>query len=87
MRWLQSTPPAGRVAELGSLGIMHIRPGKPSDAHALASLIASFQPILTLEPSGAGAEQFLASVSRTLNASTWSRLAMRIWSRNWKGKW
>lgn len=27
------------------------------------SLIASFQPILTLEPSGAGVEQYLASVS------------------------
>jgi hypothetical protein len=26
-------------------------------------VIASFQPILTLEPSGAGAEQYLASVS------------------------
>jgi GNAT superfamily N-acetyltransferase len=42
---------------------MHIRPGTPSDAKAVASLIASFQPILTLEPSGAGAEQYLASVS------------------------
>jgi GNAT superfamily N-acetyltransferase len=46
-----------------SLGIMHIRPGNPGDANAIASLIASFQPILTLEPSGAGAEQYLASVS------------------------
>ena len=42
---------------------MHIRPGNPGDANAVASLIASFQPILTLEPSGAGAEQYLASVS------------------------
>jgi GNAT superfamily N-acetyltransferase len=42
---------------------MHIRPGTPGDAKAIASLIASFQPILTLEPSGAGAEQYLASVS------------------------
>jgi GNAT superfamily N-acetyltransferase len=42
---------------------MHIRPGTPGDANAVASLIASFQPILTLEPSGAGAEQYLASVS------------------------
>lgn len=53
----------GRVAELGSLDVMHIRPGTPGDANAVASLIASFQPILTLEPSGAGAEQYLASVS------------------------
>ena len=42
---------------------MHIRPGNPGDANAVASLIASFQSILTLEPSGAGAEQYLASVS------------------------
>jgi GNAT superfamily N-acetyltransferase len=42
---------------------MHIRPGNPGDANAVASLMASFQPILTLEPSGAGAEQYLASVS------------------------
>lgn len=33
------------------------------DARAVAGLIASFQPILTLEPSGAGAEPYLASVS------------------------
>ncbi len=43
--------------------LMQIRPGHPGDANAVASLIASFQPILTLEPGGAGAEQFLASVS------------------------
>lgn len=42
---------------------MHIRPGTPADAKAVASLIASFQPSLTLDPSGAGAEQYLASVS------------------------
>ena len=42
---------------------MRIRPGNPGDANAVASLIASFQAILTLEPSGAGAEQYLASVS------------------------
>lgn len=42
---------------------MHIRPGIPADAGAVSSLIASFQPILTLEPSGAGAKQYLASVS------------------------
>src|SRR5262245_65643561 len=44
---------------------MHIRPGTPSDAKAVASLIASFQSVLTLEPSGAGAEQYLASVSES----------------------
>lgn len=44
---------------------MHIRPGTPDDAKAVASLIASFQSILTLEPSGAGAEQYLASVSES----------------------
>lgn len=42
---------------------MHIRPGTPDDAKAVANLIASFQSILTLEPSGAGSEQYLASVS------------------------
>jgi len=42
---------------------MHIRPGNPGDANAVASLIASFRAILTLDPGGAGAEQFLASVS------------------------
>jgi GNAT superfamily N-acetyltransferase len=42
---------------------MRIRPGNPGDANAVASLIGSFQPILTLEPSGAGAEQYRASVS------------------------
>jgi hypothetical protein len=42
---------------------MRIRPGNFGDANAVASLIASFQPILTLEPSGAGAEHYLASVS------------------------
>jgi GNAT superfamily N-acetyltransferase len=46
-----------------TLGAMRIRPGVSVDAKAVASLIASFQPILTLEPSGAGAEQYLASVS------------------------
>src|SRR4029077_11372698 len=31
-----------------ALGVMHIRPGNPGDANAVASLIASFQPVLTL---------------------------------------
>jgi GNAT superfamily N-acetyltransferase len=44
---------------------MHIRPGTLGDAKAIASLIASFQSILTLEPSGAGAEHYLASVSES----------------------
>lgn len=42
---------------------MHIRTGTPEDASALAGLISSFQALLTLDPSGAGAEQYLASVS------------------------
>jgi GNAT superfamily N-acetyltransferase len=41
---------------------MLIRPGNARDAKAVADLIASFQQILTLEPGGAGAEQYLASV-------------------------
>jgi GNAT superfamily N-acetyltransferase len=40
-----------------------IRIGSPSDAEAIADLIASFQSELTDDPSGAGAEEFLASVS------------------------
>ena len=42
---------------------MDIRAGSPSDAEAVAGLIASFQSELTDDPSGAGAEHFLASVS------------------------
>jgi GNAT superfamily N-acetyltransferase len=42
---------------------MIFRPGTPADAEAIAGLIASFQSELTDDPSGAGAEEFLASVS------------------------
>jgi len=42
---------------------MEFRAGSPSDAEAIAGLIASFQSELTDDPSGAGAEQYLASVS------------------------
>ncbi len=42
---------------------MEIRAGSPSDAEAVAALIASFQSELTDDPSGAGAERYLASVS------------------------
>jgi len=42
---------------------MEIRSGSPSDAEAIARLIASFQSELTDDPSGAGAEEYLASVS------------------------
>ena len=44
---------------------MNIRRGTPSDAITLAALIAEFQPILTLDPTGAGADKYLASVSET----------------------
>jgi GNAT superfamily N-acetyltransferase len=40
-----------------------IRSGSPSDAEAIARLIASFQCEITDDPSGAGAEVYLASVS------------------------
>jgi GNAT superfamily N-acetyltransferase len=43
---------------------MNIRRGTADDSDAIAELIASFQPVLTLNPSGAGAEQYIASVSR-----------------------
>ena len=42
---------------------MEFRAGSPPDAEAIAGLIASFQSELTDDPSGAGAEEFLASVS------------------------
>jgi GNAT superfamily N-acetyltransferase len=42
---------------------MDIRIGSPSDAEAVAGLIACFQGELTDDPSGIGAERFLASVS------------------------
>ena len=42
---------------------MEFRVGSPADAEAIARLIASFQSELTDDPSGAGAEEFLASVS------------------------
>jgi len=42
---------------------MKFRAGAPADAEAIAGLIASFQSELTDVPSGAGAEEFLASVS------------------------
>ena len=42
---------------------MEFRAGSPPDAEAIAGLIASFQSELTDDPSGAGAEEYLASVS------------------------
>ena len=42
---------------------MEFRAGSPADAEAIAALIASFQSELTDDPSGAGAERYLASVS------------------------
>src|SRR5438094_10643801 len=42
---------------------MEIRSGSPSDTEAIARLIASFQSELIDDPSGAGAEAYLASVS------------------------
>lgn len=42
---------------------MEFRKGSPTDAEAIADLIASFQSELTDDPSGAGAEEFLGSVS------------------------
>jgi len=43
--------------------MMELRLGSPSDATAIARLIASFQSELTDDPSGAGAENYIASVS------------------------
>lgn len=41
---------------------MILRPGTVTDAGPIAAMIASFQSELTIDPSGAGAERFLASV-------------------------
>ena len=42
---------------------MNLRRGTVVDAGPIAELIASFQSELTLDPSGVGADQYLASVS------------------------
>jgi GNAT superfamily N-acetyltransferase len=42
---------------------MEFRAGSQADAEVIAGLIASFQSELTDDPSGAGAEKYLASVS------------------------
>ena len=42
---------------------MEFRAGSPADAEAIAALIDSFQSELTDDPSGAGAEEYLGSVS------------------------
>ncbi len=42
---------------------MEFRAGAPADAEAIAGLIASFRSELTDDPSGAGAQEYLASVS------------------------
>ena len=42
---------------------MEIRAGSPADAEAIAALIDSYQSELTDDPSGAGADEYLASVS------------------------
>jgi GNAT superfamily N-acetyltransferase len=47
---------------------MIIRLGSLTDANALAALIQSFQPALTIDPTGAGAEEYLASVSEEAEA-------------------
>jgi GNAT superfamily N-acetyltransferase len=41
---------------------MHFRPALPADAENISALIMSFQPQLTIEPDGRGAEQFFAAV-------------------------
>jgi len=47
---------------------MNTRLGTPSDARSIASLIREFQPMLTLDPTGAGADQYLSSVSEEAEA-------------------
>lgn len=47
---------------------MQLRTGTPTDAAAIAALIASLQPLLTDHPDGTGAEAFLASVNEEAQA-------------------
>lgn len=47
---------------------MIIRRGGPDDAERIAALIAQFQPLLTTDPGGLGAADFLASVSSVAEA-------------------
>lgn len=54
-------PSGGRAGRI--VGLLKIRPGVGSDAADVAALIASFNAELMDEPTGAGAEQYLASVS------------------------
>jgi GNAT superfamily N-acetyltransferase len=52
------------AANIGAVSqIVEFRTASPADAEAIADLIASFQSELTDDPSGAGAEEYLASVS------------------------
>ena len=55
-------PTASRLSA-GTTRRMELRAGAPADAQAIADLIGSFQRELTDDPSGVGAEQYLASVS------------------------
>lgn len=48
-----------------ALGVMNIRPGTPADASSIAALIRSFRALFTTDPRGAGAGEFLESVSET----------------------
>ena len=59
---------------------MEFRAGSPSDADAIAGLIASFQSELTDDPSGAGAEEYLASVSVRAEREAWPQHATDTFS-------
>ncbi|WP_342119518.1 GNAT family N-acetyltransferase [Pseudoduganella sp. OTU4001] len=54
-----------------------LRPGAADDASAISALILSLQPYLTIEPDGAGAEEFLVTlqpdiIRRNLQAENYS---------------
>jgi hypothetical protein len=60
---------------------MEFRVGSPADAEAIAGLIASFQSELTDDPSGAGAEGYLAPrCPYSPSASTWPQNATDTFS-------
>jgi len=54
---------------------MEFRAGSPVDAEAIAGLIASFQSELTDDPSGVGAEEYLASCPYRPSVGTWPQNA------------
>jgi GNAT superfamily N-acetyltransferase len=65
---------------------MNIRPGNPCDSRRLAEFFESFKPLFTLDPSGAGAEHFLASVSEAAEHQYLKSPRYAYWAAELDGK-